>query len=193
MSHVSTRTGQQAGRPKLELMWRRLSLVALSVLAVLSASTAIYVVANHIHFARVLSNSMTPEFERGDVLLLKPVHKTRLTEGDIALLPMIKEPGLQYAHRIINVNSADGVIAVETKGDANPTIDPWRLVITSEEVPLVVGRIPASSIPLVSNTKPVIIALSVLLVLVFVSLVVPLKNFRQFASRSRHKGTHNSG
>lgn len=175
------------------LVWQRFSLLFLIALAIFSTVSATYVLVNRIHFARVLSDSMKPQFQRGDVLLLKPIDKTQLTTGEIALLPLIKEPGLQYTHRITNVTNKNGVVAVETKGDANPAADPWQLIITSEEVPVVVGSFPASSLPFISTTRSTLIALSALLLLIFISMFIPFRRTRTSKPQSLEQVTHRSG
>ena len=148
-------------------------MVALALLAVTSTALAFFVIVNQIHFARALSNSMTPEFQRGDVLVLKPIDRTNLHKGDIALLPVIGQPGSTFAHRVIEVSGQEGQVTVRTKGDANPIADPVELRITSQEVPIVIGQIPASAIPFSEYRNQLVVALLIFLVLIFVSMFLP--------------------
>jgi len=155
------------------------SLFVLMALALVSVASATFILVRHIHFERVLSDSMVPEYKRGDVLLVKPVPAQSLRTGDIAVLPLIKEPGNQYAHRIISVEPKGKYVQVETKGDANPVKDPWKLTITSPDVPLVVSQIPASIVPMVTLNRYVLIGLFLVLCLLFISVLTPRKIVRQ--------------
>ena len=155
------------------------SLFVLMALALVSVASATFILVRHIHFERVLSDSMVPAYKRGDVLLVKPVPAHSLRTGDIAVLPLIKEPGNQYAHRIISVESNGKYVQVETKGDANAVMDPWKLTITSPEVPVVVSQIPASIVPIVSLNRYVLIGLFLILCLLFISVLSPGKRVSQ--------------
>lgn len=64
-------------------------------------------------------------------------------------------------------------VQVETKGDANPVKDPWKLTITSPDVPVVVSQIPASIVPMVTLNRYVLVGLFVLLCLLFISVLTP--------------------
>ncbi len=155
------------------------TLFALMALALVSIASATYILVRHIHFERVLSDSMVPVYKRGDVLLVKPVPAHSLQTGDIAVLPLIKEPGNQYAHRIISVEPKGKYVQVETKGDANPVKDPWRLTITSPDVPVVVSQIPASIVPMVTLNRYVLIGLFLTLLLLFISVLTPRKTVQK--------------
>jgi len=160
------------------------SLFVLMALALVSVASATFILVRHIHFERVLSDSMIPVYKRGDVLLVKPVPAHSLRTGDIAVLPLIKEPGNQYAHRIITVEPKGKYVQVQTKGDANAVMDPWKLTITSPEVPVVVSQIPASIVPIVSLNRYVLIGLFLILCLLFISVLSPGKRVSQEAKPS---------
>ena len=63
----------------------------------------------------VESNSMVPEFYKGDMLVLQGTQREQITEGDI----IVFDPpggGTPIVHRIVEINP-DGTF--QTKGDAN--------------------------------------------------------------------------
>ncbi len=64
----------------------------------------------------VESNSMTPAFYRGDILILQGVPADQLAVGDVIVFSPPKQQ-IPVVHRIIEINS-DGTF--QTKGDANP-------------------------------------------------------------------------
>gem|GEM_PF-991647 len=67
----------------------------------------------------VVSNSMTPKFERGDLIFIKGVDSI----SDIKIHDIIvyqDSSGREIVHRVVNIQ--DNIIT--TKGDANPSGDP---------------------------------------------------------------------
>jgi signal peptidase I len=142
-------------------------------LAISSVAGAGYVVLNKIHFARVLSGSMQPQFDRGDVLVLKPIDRSQVGKGQILMLPAAGGDGSLFVHRVISVDRTQGITLVRTKGDANPAADPETLKITSRQVPLVTRAINMSWAPMIGVNKVGIVALFGLLLLAFIWILVP--------------------
>jgi len=66
-----------------------------------------------------------------------------LRVGDVVILPRPDAPTERYAHRVISINLSSADPVVRTKGDANESADPQPLRITSADVPVAVGHIPA--------------------------------------------------
>ena len=145
-------------------------------MAITSVAGAAYVVINKIHFARVLSGSMQPQFERGDVLVLKPIDSAAVTQGQILMLPAAQGDGSLYVHRVIEVDHAKGATLVRTKGDANPAPDPETMKITSTQVPEVTGVINMSWAPMIGVSKVGIIFLFVLLLVALGSVFMPKRS-----------------
>ena len=71
----------------------------------------------------VFSNSMVPEFYKGDMAVVEGVSDIRL--GDIIVFD-VPSRSVPIIHRIISIQDGE----IRTKGDNNPSIDPW---ITSKE------------------------------------------------------------
>ncbi|MEV0675010.1 signal peptidase I [Actinosynnema sp. NPDC050436] len=73
------------------------------------------------HSTAVVSGSMSPRVERGDVVAASPIRGEEVTAGQVVLFT---DPGPQdrrLLHRVQTVNT-DGTLV--TKGDANPDPDP---------------------------------------------------------------------
>ena len=88
----------------------------------------LFVVFLHLALQPVLSGSMRPGIEPGDMAVTAPVAMSSLVVGDvIAYFP----PGEKVAvlHRIVELGREDGRTWVVTKGDANPTPDAWGKVL----------------------------------------------------------------
>lgn len=64
----------------------------------------------------VESNSMVPEFQRGDLLVIQGVPAADLGIGDIVVFS-VPDKGVPIVHRLVDRNP-DGTF--QTKGDANP-------------------------------------------------------------------------
>ena len=75
----------------------------------------------------VVSESMLPVYEIGDVLIAKEVEPSKIKEGDIVsyLGNYNNFDGKVITHRVVNVEKrADGKYYYRTKGDANLVEDP---------------------------------------------------------------------
>jgi signal peptidase len=84
----------------------------------------------------VQSDSMRPEFKRGDVLVIRPVDVGKVSEGDVVAFESESGEAL-IAHRVVGINrfilnltdSRTGETGTstqyqfQTKGDANPSAD----------------------------------------------------------------------
>ncbi|WP_051766862.1 signal peptidase I [Saccharothrix syringae] len=122
---------------------RVLSGLLLVTAALGAVGAAVLVVVLHVGFAPVLSPSMSPSFEAGDLLVTRSVPTADVAVGDVVVLPRPDAPGERYAHRVISRDASGGEVVVRTKGDANPAEDPQALRIVSDTVPVAVGDLPA--------------------------------------------------
>lgn len=105
------------------LRWAALTILAAIGAAVLAGAVLIRV--DHLTFQPVLSGSMRPGIQPGDLAVLRPGPVSQLRVGEvIAYLP----PGhtLPVMHRVVSID-AGGLV---TKGDANNVADPWGRVKT---------------------------------------------------------------
>lgn len=114
-------------------------LVASLSLAFLALAAAVFVL--HLSVRPVLSGSMRPAFVPGSAIVTRTVPVTRVRPGDVIV---ITPPGwtASIAHRVVTVSQVDGRTDVTTKGDANPTKDPWHAQLDGASVPEVIGSVP---------------------------------------------------
>jgi len=94
-----------------------------------------------VFFAVVVSGSMSPTFERGDLVLMQSLNKDEIEVGDIILFDP-RDSLTPYTHRVVSI--AGGKI--RTKGDAGGIADPWTLS-TDEVLAKVV----------ILNDKPIVV------------------------------------
>lgn len=124
MSGVARRT---AGR----FAWCLLGMaVAASLAVAFGAGT------NQWRVIPMLSGSMAPYLETGDAAFARPMPASELAVGDIVVFhpPETDTSGPPTVHRVISMESVDGVMVVRTKGDANPIVDSWELTIADSQV-----------------------------------------------------------
>jgi len=91
----------------------------------------------------MLTGSMAPLINPGDVVITQPVPASELKAGDIITYHIPVEDQRVETHRVTEViANPDGRIAVRTKGDANNGVDPWTAIISGITVDRHVTTIP---------------------------------------------------
>ena len=96
----------------------------------------------------MLTGSMAPEIEPGDVTVVTPLDVTDVTEGMVITYHIpIDDHGL-VTHRVVSVeHRPDGTVTVQTKGDANEAIDPWTATLAGRHRLPGPGRRPRARTP----------------------------------------------
>jgi signal peptidase len=116
--------------------------VALLAIAVAALAAAVVGWALHLRFQPVLSGSMRPGIQPGDLAITQPVPATSLRTGDVVSFypPGRDEPVL---HRITAVERVAGGVVLTTAGDANDGADPWgRIVVRGPTAWRLIGTVP---------------------------------------------------
>lgn len=109
---------------------------------VLAVAAALSITLLRIGFTPVLSNSMSPTFSTGEIVITRPEPRSELTVGDVVVLPLPDSSRQRYLHRIVEIQSEGQQVLVRTQGDKNPRPDPWTLRVESQKVPVVVAGLP---------------------------------------------------
>ena len=106
-----------------------------------------------IGFSPILTGSMRPYANPGDVFVTKLTRASALKVGDIISVHS-QSSGVFYAHRIVQITTQSGLLRVVTKGDANSTaeVDPF-MVSPIEGVSKNVARVKWLGRPLVYLTS----------------------------------------
>ena len=93
----------------------------------------------------MLTDSMAPGIESGDITVVTAIDVQDVTEGMVLAYHMPIGDGSVVTHRVISVErTADGRVQVRTKGDANEAIDPWTAQLegdTAYQVRMVVPEL----------------------------------------------------
>jgi signal peptidase I len=81
----------------------------------------------------MLTGSMAPEINPGDVTIVTPIAISEVTEGMVITYHRPIEDHSLVTHRVISVETApDGSVSVQTKGDANAAADPWTATLEGD-------------------------------------------------------------
>src|SRR5215217_7334163 len=104
--------------------WLVRGLLGLAVLAFLGLA-----VGPHVFGYRtmtMLTGSMSPGIDPGDVTVVTPIAISEVTEGMVITYHKPVEDHSLVTHRVVSVEtSSEGAVQVQTKGDANTAVDPW--------------------------------------------------------------------
>ena len=81
----------------------------------------------------MLTGSMDPAIEPGDVTVVTPVAVEDVTEGMVITYHQPIGDRSLITHRVVEVEkSTDGRVSVRTKGDANEAVDPWTATLEGD-------------------------------------------------------------
>lgn len=115
-----------------------LALIFALFLLIPSIATAAFGVG----FSPVLSPSMVPAYEVGDLQITTPISVENLRVGDVILV-RDESSFATFSHRIAKKEYVSGYYQITLKGDSNPTMDRAKVIIPNGvKVPKVTGRIP---------------------------------------------------
>jgi signal peptidase I len=78
---------------------------------------------------------MEPQLHVGSVVFVKAIDSADVRVGDVITFQDPRTPGRLITHRVVKRFTHDGGLVYRTKGDANPSVDPWTI-----SLPGTVGR-----------------------------------------------------
>jgi len=105
-----------------------------------------------LHPMTVLTGSMRPMIQPGDMVVDEPISPSQIRVGDIVTF---REPhGTRtITHRVRQVSISEGQARVTTRGDANDTVEKWQVPVTGS-VGRVVYQVPKIGYPVTwSHTR----------------------------------------
>ncbi len=81
----------------------------------------------------MLTASMSPQIDPGDVTVVTPLAVTEVTEGMVIAYHIPIGDHQLVTHRVVSVeHDTDGSVTVQTKGDANEAVDPWTATLQGD-------------------------------------------------------------
>ncbi|GAA1246223.1 signal peptidase I [Oryzihumus leptocrescens] len=91
----------------------------------------------------MLTGSMAPGINPGDVTVAVPEPISQLAVGQVITYQIPVDDHRDVSHRVVAVKrQANGTVQIQTKGDHNTGVDPWTAVITDRQVWRVVAVVP---------------------------------------------------
>jgi signal peptidase len=106
----------------------------------------------------MLTGSMSPLINPGDIVVTMPVPTNEIRTGDIITYHIPVEDQRVETHRVTEVTAnPDGSITVQTKGDANNGIDPWLATINADTVDRHVATVPHIGAVIRALREPVVL------------------------------------
>ena len=112
----------------------------------------------------VLSGSMEPLFQPGDLLVVVPEPLTDVRPGQILSFHAPTPDHLVETHRVIRVLHPGAHPVIITKGDANSAPDPWRARLHGTTAWRMVGVVPQAGSAIRTLREPWVHVVAVLLV-----------------------------
>src|SRR3954466_1901584 len=106
------------------------------LVVVAALAFAVLAVGPHVFGYRtmtMLTGSMSPQIDPGDVVITTPLDVQDVTEGMIISYHIPIDDHRVVTHRVVSVDhGADGAVTVQTKGDANTAEDPWQATLQGD-------------------------------------------------------------
>jgi signal peptidase I len=81
----------------------------------------------------MLTGSMAPEIDPGDITVVTPLAVEDVAAGMVIAYHIPIDDHRLVTHRVIAVERGeDGSVTVQTKGDANEAVDPWKATLQGD-------------------------------------------------------------
>jgi signal peptidase len=103
----------------------------------------------------VLTGSMRPHVQPGDMVLVAPESLSAVRTGQVVVFQPPGEGGDTVVHRVIGVTRSPAGTTIRTRGDANNVADPWKVTLTGPKAFRVLGVIPKAGWVAVLESRPI--------------------------------------
>ena len=125
-------------------VWRSIGLLLRSILVGVGVALAVFAFGPILfgqHSYKVLSGSMSPQIETGDLVVARSISPVSARVGQIVTFVDPEDSSRLINHRIVQIRPEMRQISFVTRGDANTTTEHWS-VARSGTIGLVEYRIP---------------------------------------------------
>ncbi|MWV58889.1 signal peptidase I [Rathayibacter sp. VKM Ac-2754] len=138
--------------------------VAVGLVALVGVAVFVLSALGVVRLVPVLSNSMAPDMPVGSLAITLPAAPTEIRAGDVIVFTDPDVPERRVIHRITFVYPEDeaatlrgrepGELALTTKGDNNPTADPWIVTIADQRIWREQTSVPLLGWPSIALAQP---------------------------------------
>ena len=137
------------------LPWFVRGLVAVAVVAFAGLALGPHVLGYRT--LTMLTGSMSPEIDPGDIAVVTPLAVSEVAAGMVITYHIPVEDHRVVTHRVVSVErAADGRVTVQTKGDANDHLDPWKATLQGDTAYQVRAVIPGVGTAIQALRTPVV-------------------------------------
>lgn len=131
------------------------SLLGLTVLVLLSVTVGPRLL--HYRTATMLTASMSPVIQAGDVIVDTPLALTDVRVGQVLTYHIPVDDHRVVSHRVIEVRRpGPGIVNIRTRGDANAADDPWMATLSGDTVWQVRAVVPKAGTVIRTLRTPVV-------------------------------------
>jgi len=107
--------------------WQRLTLVWIGIVGIEVALVSALLIAGF-SVRRELTGSMRPDVLPGDLVIARPVLWSKVQVGEVIEFHDPLDSRLVVMHEVVNIlGRGPRIVELQTKGSANPVVDPWLL------------------------------------------------------------------
>ena len=105
----------------------------------------------------MLTGSMAPQIEPGDITVVTPLAVEDVTAGMVIAYHIPVDDHRVVSHRVVAVERGeDGSVTVQTKGDNNDAMDPWKATLQGDTAWQVKGVVPEVGSAIQALRTPVV-------------------------------------
>jgi len=115
----------------------------------------------------VVSGSMVPTLERGDLIVVRGIEPGEITVGTIIVFHSPRDYETLIVHRVYGLEQKGNEIYFRTKGDYNPRPDDW-MIPANYVVGVFIARVPYVGVIVMRLREPFGMGVIVILILVIV-------------------------
>ena len=174
------------------LRWVGTTLVLVLVFAALmlgifirTSSAGTSTIFNHPVFS-VLSGSMTPTFDTGDVIIDNPITAAQAESLHVGQIITFNSNSIVITHRIVGVTGSGSAVTYQTKGDANNAPDQTPVSPTAI-VGVYSGRVPFAGYVLSTLHQPLTFVILVMIPVVYLVVVEIRRRWVLYGEQDRLK------
>ena len=120
-----------AGLPAQLIAWTVRLLVLVAIVAFAGLAVGPHVAGYRT--MTMLTGSMSPDIDPGDVIVVTPLPISQVEAGMVISYHIPIDDHRLVTHRVLAVEtSPEGAVTVQTQGDANDAPDPWRATLRGD-------------------------------------------------------------